>query len=223
MDRLAALDLVALAVTLAVLAANALGATMAVPQMLKLRRSRRVDGVSTVWAGCSAAVNAWWIAYGVAAGDVGIVPVSVVSVVVYVLIAVALVRYGRRPRRAVLREIVGSAVVLGTVPIVPLLLSGWTTAGIVLGALYGVQLAPAVIAVYRSDDVAGVSLTTWAMALVEALLWGVYGAARGDVGLLALAATGTTMSALVLARVLLRRPRRDADSVATWSGTLSPA
>ena len=77
--------------TLVVVAANVLGGAMAFPQAAKLLQSRRVDGVSPSWAAISATVNAWWSAYGLGVGDVGIVPVSVVSVMAYLAIAVALV------------------------------------------------------------------------------------------------------------------------------------
>ena len=42
--------------TLVVIAANVLGAAMAVPQARKLLRTRRTDGVSVTWAAVSATV-----------------------------------------------------------------------------------------------------------------------------------------------------------------------
>lgn len=197
--------------TVVVVAANVLGGAMALPQAAKLARSRRVDGVSAAWAGISAAVNAWWVAYGFGIGDLGIVPVSAVSVIAYVAIAVCLVRFG--PDRALRTTTV--AVLSGTgiaaIPLAVLLAEGWGAAGVVLGTLYGVQLSPAVVAVYRAPDVSGVSAATWSLAFLEAAAWGVYGFARLDPGLLTLAATGLAMSALVLLRLYVRRPRRDAD------------
>lgn len=194
--------------TLVVIAANVLGGAMAIPQAAKLLRSRRVDGVSPTWAGISATVNAWWAAYGIGIGDLSIVPVSAVSVMAYLAIAVALVRFGTAtPLRTVTTMAVSSALV-ALVPVVALAIGGWTAAGIALGALYGVQLSPAVVAVHRAPDVSGVSTATWGIAFVEAALWGVYGFARLDAGLVTLASTGLLMSALVLARLFVRRPRR---------------
>lgn len=195
--------------TAVVVAANVLGGAMAVPQALKLLRERRVDGVSPAWAGISATVNAWWIAYGIGIGDIGIVPVSAVSVMAYLAIAAALVRFGRFDPAGVVARTVASGLAVGVLPLLALVLGGWSTAGVAIGALYAVQLSPAVVTVYRAPDVSGVSVATWALAFVEAVLWGVYGFARLDAGLLSLAATGTTMSALVLLRLFLRRPRRE--------------
>lgn len=195
--------------TLVLIAANVLGGAMALPQVAKLVRHRRVDGISPAWAGISAAVNAWWGAYGIGIGDLAIVPVSAVSVMAYGAIAVCLVRFGERHALRTTITIVLSGLVIALVPLVTLLVAGWATAGVVLGALYAVQLSPAVVAVYRAPDVSGVSLATWALALVEAALWGVYGFVRLDAGLLSLAGTGLIMSTLVLARLFLRRPRRE--------------
>ncbi len=194
--------------TLVVIGANVLGAAMAVPQALKLVADRSVAGVSSAWAGVSAIVNAWWGVYGFGVRDWGIVPVSVVSVTAYLLIIVALVRFDPRPRWDVLRPAIGTATAIGVIPLAVVIVGGWSTAGVVLGALYGVQLAPAVLVVYRVADVSAVAVATWVIAFAEAVLWGVYGFARLDTGLVALGATGVLMSSLVLARLFVRRSRR---------------
>ncbi len=194
--------------TIVVIAANILGAAMAVPQARKLLQTRRADGVSITWALASASVNAWWGLYGVGIADLSIVPVSVISVASYLTITVTVLRFSARPARQLLRP---AGVIVGmvtTIPAFALALGGWLTAGIVLGALYGVQLFPAVVAVYRATDVSGVSLATWVIAFAEAALWGVYGFGHLDAGLLTLAGTGLSMSSLVLARLFVRRPRR---------------
>ena len=191
--------------------ANVLGGAMAIPQAHKLLRTRSTEGISATWAAIGATVNAWWGVYGLAVGDVGIVPVSIVSVMVYVLIASVIVRTSSASRTRIAATTVGSSAAISVVPLVALGLDGWLTAGIALGALYGVQLSPAVVAVYRSIDVSGVALATWVIALFEAALWGVYGMARLDMGILTLAVTGVLMSALVLGRLVVRRPRRRPD------------
>lgn len=195
-------------ITAVVVVANLLGGAMALPQAFKLVRSRRVDGVSPVWAGISASVNGWWAAYGWATGDFGIVPVSAVSVMAYLAIAGCLVRFGPAGAGRTAATIGTSVLVAAVVPLLPLATGGWVATGIVLGALYGVQLTPAVVAVHRAPDVSGVSAATWGLAFLEAGLWGVYGVARLDAGLISLAVTGLTASALVLARLFVRRPQR---------------
>ena len=194
--------------TLVVIAANVLGAAMALPQARKLLRNRSVDGVSVSWAAMSATVNAWWGVYGVGIGDWSIVPVSVVSVLAYLVIAATIVRFTPTSALRLLARAVGAAAAFSAIPTVALVIDGWVTAGVVLGALYGIQLFPAVVTVYRVVDVGGVSLATWVIAFVEAGLWGAYGIGKLDVGLMALASTGLFMSSLVLVRLFVRRPRR---------------
>lgn len=208
--------------TVVVIAANVLGAAMALPQALKMIKSRRVEGVSASWAAISATVNGWWAVYGLGVGDLGIVPVSAISVMAYLAIAVALVRFGAKTPARTVGLMSCAAAPVAVVPLVAVAIGGWVTAGVTLGLLYGIQLSPAVVAAYRAADVSGVSAATWALAFAEAGLWGVYGYVRLDAGLLSLAATGMAASGLVLARLFVRRPRRD--RVGAFAGLdLSPA
>lgn len=209
--------------TFVVIAANVLGGVMAFPQARKMLRTRSLEGVSLTWAAISATVNAWWGVYGIAIGDLGIVPVSAVSVMAYLVIALGVVRLSAVPTRVSARLAAGPAAAISIVPAIALLLHGWVVAGIALGALYGVQLSPAVVAVYRAIDVSGVSAATWVIAFVEAALWGVYGTSGGDVGIITMATTGVLMSSLVLVRLLVRRPRRSRGVVPVGAGGLVPA
>lgn len=185
---------------LVVVAANVLGAAMSLPQVVRLLRTRQVSGVSPAWAALSVVTNLWWLAYGVGVGSWAIVPVAAVSVLGYTAILAALAAFGGlvSGRTGVLVPVLAVA----GLPALGLVLGGWAAAGVVLGALYAVQLAPAVLGAYRAADLRGVSGGTWGIAWLEAALWGVYGIAAGDAGLLALAVAGLAMSSLVLARLV---------------------
>lgn len=189
-----------------VVAANVLGAAMAIPQARTLYRTRNTSGVSPTWAAMSIAINAWWGAYAIGIRDLAILPVSIVSVTAYSAIAIALLRFN--PSRSTTLRGLGLGALVAVIPL-PVAVSGnWQITGVLLGALYALQLSPAVVAVYRSADVTGVSMGTWLMAWVEAVLWAVYSVPARDAGLLALAATGLAMSSLVLVRLFVKRPRR---------------
>lgn len=200
--------------TLIVISANVLGSVMALPQALAIVRTRNTEGVSPTWAAISAVINGWWIAYGIGIGELAIVPVAVVSVVAYTVIGVSIVRFSPAVVRSAARPLAAASAGVAVAPLLALLAGGWTAAGITLGALYAVQLTPAVVSVYRSHDVSGVSAATWLIAWTEAVLWGAYGIPKADPGLVALAATGLVMSSLVLVRLFLRRPRRAPRAVA---------
>ena len=134
----------ALLITTTAVLANAFGAFMALPQVWKLVRTRRLDGLSPVWAGVSVGMNAWWLAYGLAADLWALVPVSVMSIVLYGSIAGIFGRAGGRAATGVGRGLV--LVALAPVPF--LVAGGWTLAGIAIGLGYGAQLAPAVVAAH---------------------------------------------------------------------------
>jgi hypothetical protein len=69
-----------------------------------------------------------------------------------------------------------------------------------------VQINPAVWTAWRTSRPTGVAAATWAMILVESLLWGVYGLAHHDPAVSMLAAIGAVAGVAMLLRVAgLRR------------------
>ncbi len=190
-----------------VFCATVLGSGMAFPQARKIVRTGRVEGVSAAWAGVSAALNSWWLVYGISEGVWAVVPVSALSLALYLIIAVLIVRHAGLSS---LTAIVHGGVALGLVPVPFLLLGGWQLAGTVVGLCYGLQLLPAVLEAYRSSDLAGVAAGTWVIALVESGLWLAYGSVVADPALIAGGASGVAMSALILARLLAVDARRRA-------------
>lgn len=188
-------------------AANVLGAAMAAPQARRLHHTRRVDGVSPAWAGLSVTLNSWWLAYALGTSQPIILPVSIVSVLLYAAVVTFLIRLAHSDdRRIVVGQLQLSVLGGSLLPTLALLVHGWGAVGVVLGALYSAQLAPAVLAAYRSPDVTGISPGTWQLAWVEAVLFGIYGLATGTPGLVALAVSGVVGSTLILGRLARRRP-----------------
>lgn len=196
--------------TLVIIAANVIGAAMAFPQAWRVLRHRQIAGVSPTWAAVSVTTNAWWVVYALAIGNPAIIPVAGISVIGYAAIVVGLARQGALGDGFGLA--LGSSVAVALVPLAALQLGGWPIAGLSLGLLYAVQLSPAVITAIRASDLLGVATGTWIVAAVESVLWGVYGAARGDLGLISLAVVGIIMSTIVLTRVARFRALRLATS-----------
>lgn len=186
--------------------ANVLGATMALPQAVRLLRTGRCEGVSGGWAGLSLAMNLWWVAYGLAERLWALVPVSSVSAAVYALIVVTWIRL--RGRRSV--RVVTLGWVVGLFPLPFLLAGGWFLAGLAIGVGYGVQLAPAVVATFRTRDLRGVAAGMWLMAWAEAAIWVVWGATKVDGALLVGGASGVALASAVLVRLAVtgHRPFR---------------
>jgi len=186
-------------INLIVISASVLGSGMALPQALKLARTQNVDGVSAVWIGVSMAINIWWTIYAVHEAVWALLPVSVVSLTLYLGMAVI---YLRSVGKSSIPGFAVGAFVLGMAPLPALLFGGWEAAGLAIGLSYGIQLSPAVFAAYRTRDLAGVSPGTWMISLAEALLWLAYGAIIADAALLAGGTVGTVMAAAILMRLV---------------------
>jgi uncharacterized protein with PQ loop repeat len=187
-----------LALNLLVVVATVLGSWMAFPQARRIARTRRVDGVSPTWIGVSLAINGWWLTYGLVVGVWALVPVSIVSLLLYGVMAWCFVRsVGRPALPAMALGVFG----LGMVPLPFLVVGGWELAGVAVGLSYGVQLLPAVVASLRTTSLSGVSSATWIIAFVEAALWLVYGLGVGDVALTLAGTIGMALASVILTRL----------------------
>lgn len=178
--------------------ANVMGAGMIVPQVTRLHRRKTSDGVSAAWIGVGLAMNLWWVGYGLASELWGLIPVSVVAFVLYSVMAV---QFARLNGVASLGRGALGAVAIGSIPLPALIVSGWSTAGVVVGLVYAVQFAPAAFTAVRSDVLDGLSPVTWAMAGLEAAIWLAYGLHQGDAALMVGGGGGLVMSLLILARL----------------------
>ena len=117
-------------ITILLILANVLGATMAYPQAARLWRTGDVDGVSASWLGVSVSMNLWWLAYGLTTGLWGLVPVSGIAALLYVSMIVTYVRViGRRSSPGLLLGAFG----FGLAPLPFLIVGGWVHAGLAIG------------------------------------------------------------------------------------------
>ena len=183
-----------------VVVATVLGSWMAFPQARRIARTRRVDGVSATWIGVSLAINSWWLTYGLVAGIWALVPVSVISLLLYGVMAWFFVlSVGPAAVPGLALGVFG----LGMVPLPFLLIGGWELAGVAVGLSYGVQLLPAVVASLRTSALSGVSSTTWIIASLEAVLWLAYGLGVGDAALTLAGLVGVVMASVILVRLAI--------------------
>lgn len=189
----------AVVLTVLLIIANLIGAAMAAPQAVRLGRTRSTSGVSSVWVGVSIAMNLWWLVYGLATGLWALVPISVVAIALYGVIAIMLTRIRRG--RTLLTTAMGATI--GLIPVPALALGGLSAAGITIGVGYGLQLAPAVVSAYRTRELLGVAPGTWIMAFVESAIWLVYGFTVVDPALLVGGASGVALPALLLGRLVV--------------------
>ncbi len=185
--------------------ANVTGAGMIVPQVLRIARAGRLDGVSLPWAGVGIAMNLWWLAYAVAEQLWGIFPVSLGGLTLYAIIVGQILQIlGVRA----LRPILLGATAIALLPLAGLLLGGWTAAGLAIGLCYSIQFAPAAWEAIRAPRLDGLSPTTWSLAWIEAAIWFGYGLHVGDGALVVGGGGGTVMATIILGAWWARGGRR---------------
>jgi hypothetical protein len=171
--------------------ATGLSATMALPQVWRLRRHAPV-GVSLAAAGNATVNAAGWMLYGVGTATVPLVLACVGPFIGSTAVTVAVARSGAR-RGLVLVAAWGA--LLATVG----LAGGWTVLGAVLGVSVWMSYSPQVVAAWRTPDLSGLAPGTWILALSEGVLWGGYGLAHDDAALVLWGSAATAASAAVLA------------------------
>ena len=174
------------------------GIGMIVPQVVRIHRTRSLAGVSVDWIGVGLALNVWWSIYAVATELWGVLAVSIGGMALYGVMAAQTHRIDRSgvPR-------VGRASMLtASLMLAALVIGGWTGAGVAIGLAYAVQFSPATITAIRSTRLDGLSLSTWVLAAVEALIWLLYGAIEVDPALIIGGAGGAICSTLIVVRIV---------------------
>ena len=188
---------------IAAVAATVLAVVSLVPQIVKLHRTQDAEGVSATWAAMGAVSNVGWFAYLVREALWAGAPAAVLVGGFYV-VTVSYVRRAGGGLRIPMRVSVAWAVALALV----LSLGGWTILGIALGGSVAIQVTPSVWSAFRTPAPRGVSPGTWVIVVIEAGLWGFYGAYHVDPGILTFSITTMLAGALILARYAATRHRR---------------
>ena len=173
-----------------------------VPQILRLLRTGRIEGVSPSWAAVGMTLNFGWIAYVVSQEYWIAIPSIVVAIASFGVALYLMKRNGAAVRPSILF----SAAVAAASVVIQLAV-GWTVLGTVLGLSNGLYIGPSVVAAWRSHTPVGVSPLTWVLAEVEGLLWGFYGVLVLAGPIIVFGATEALLSGLILLRLWVARHR----------------
>ena len=165
------------------------------PQPVRLVRTGLPEGVSPLAAMNAVIAETAWLVYGLQSGLVPVWAVSVAALVPGIWTIVLLRHQIRRHHlvRAGLWLVVIALAWVGGV------------LGAVLGATVLVSVGPQVWTAIREQDLRGLSVFTWLLALGDALLWGAYGLAVDDAALLGYAAVLFISAVIVLVRMVQTR------------------
>ncbi|GAB3684539.1 PQ-loop domain-containing transporter [Angustibacter aerolatus] len=175
--------------------AAVLGCFIAVPQVVRLVRTRAVEGISARSWQVATASNACWLAYGLRSDQPAQVLANVFGGAGGLLI-LWLVLSG--PQR--LRNLPPYAAVLAaTAAAVLVAPSAWITLPLALTGL--ASRIPQMVVTWRTwrhDLPSGVSVATWALTVVVTLLWTASGVLAHDVAVIGSAGAACVTAALVL-------------------------
>ncbi len=172
------------------------------PQIARLLRIGRTEGVSPIWAAIGTTVNIGWIAYVVAEELWVTIPAVLAGAGSYGVVLYLLYRNDAGVRTGLLLS-----AVVAVACVVVQLVAGWTVLGTVLGLSNGLYLGPSVVAAWRSHVPVGVSPLSWVLVALEGLLWGLFGVLVEASPVVVYGVTATLLAALVLLRLWVTRHR----------------
>ena len=182
--------------------ANAATFVQIVPQIARLLRTGRTQGVSPVWAAVGMTINLCWLTYVVENEFWETIPSIFAAISSFGLALYLLYRNGASVRAGLLMS---AALVMASVGIQQV--AGWTVLGTVLGLSNGLYLGPALIAAWREYVPVGVSPSTWWLTVVEGFKWGLYGVLVAAVPIVVYGATAILLAVGVLLRLWMTRDR----------------
>lgn len=172
------------------------------PQIVRLLRIGRTEGVSPIWAAIGATVNLGWISYVVAEELWVAIPSVVAGGGSYGVVLYLLHRNGVSVRAG----LIFSAMVTVACVIVQMV-AGWTVLGTVLGLSNGLYLGPSVVTAWRTHTPVGVSPLSWTLVASEGVLWGFFGYLVEAAPVVVYGVTATLLAGLVLLRLWVTRHR----------------
>lgn len=165
------------------------------PQPVRLVRTGLPEGVSPLASINAVVSESAWLVYGWQAGLVPVWAVSVAALVPGIWTVVLL-------RHQVTRGDVARAALW----LVVIVVAGVTgRLGVVLGVSVLVSVGPQVWTAVREDDLRGLSVFTWLIAIADGLTWGLYGWVVDDGALLGYAAVLVSAALVVLVRMAVTR------------------
>lgn len=188
------------------------------PQLRRLRRTRDVRGISFTTTTLSISSELGWLMYLTGEGLWSALPESILTIVVDVVLTIAFLRAQARWVGAAGTATAWAAVLVGA-----MVLGGAPAIAVALSVTYAVQLVPSVWAAWRVWCPSGVAPGSWAVRLIQSVLWGLYGFLQHDPPLLVLGAIGSAASLAVLGRVAMTRSRAVPATVVEVRFTGEPA
>lgn len=171
--------------------ATVLAGVFLLPQIARLVRHHDTAGVSVTWAALGLVTNLTWIVYLGLLGLWMAAAAPGLALIAYALVF-GLLAPGSRPAWAIFAGIYAVGLVIVCWGF------GTDDLGLALAGTPAIQLLPQIVVVLREHRPVGLSPTTWAIAILEAVLWATYGSMIDDRALVGYGLITTIGSGIVL-------------------------
>lgn len=187
--------------TIFVVISSTLGITRAMPQLVRILRSRQAHGVSVDTSATSAIVSLGWAVYGLWTQQPSISIASGATAIIFTFIMLAALRFGRQLKELKIAPVwVAVLFLFGSI-------GGALGLSLVLPISVLAANIPQVWVAFKEPNLADLSLGTWSLAMTEGLLWAGYGIAQRDVSVLANNFFVVTTSAMIVTLKLMHMIR----------------
>ena len=175
-------------------AGSVIGLVRALPQLLRLVRTRDAHGVSVDTAATSSFVSFGWATYGVLTDQLPVTLATGSSGIVFALITLLSLRLGRS-----VRELRTAPVWLGVLVVVGVTMEAGGL-GVLLPLSVLVANLPQLVVAYRESDLTGLSLPTWVLSVSDGLVWALYALVASDTAILAFGVLQLVTSGAIVVR-----------------------
>ena len=173
----------------------------AVPQLVRLLRAREAYGVSVDTAASSSIVSLGWALYGVLTNQPYLSCASGPAGVIFAIITVLALRFGRQAREFKIAPVwFGVLVLAGAI-------GGKNGLGMVLPISVLVTNIPQLWVAYKEGNLTDLSLGTWVLSITDGLVWGIYSLIQQDFSIMIFGFFQLTTSGLIVALKLMHRAK----------------
>ena len=173
-----------------------IGLVRALPQLVRLMRTKDAHGVSLDTAATSSIVSFGWATYGVLTDQLPVTLATGSSGIVFALITLVAMKLGRRVTE------LRNAPVWFLVLVIVTVTAGSTGLGVLLPISVLVANVPQLVVVYREADLTGLSVSTWSLSMGDGAVWLGYALVTGDAAILVFGILQLTTSSAIVARRL---------------------
>lgn len=184
-----------------------IGLIRAVPQLVRLLRTRHAHGVSVDTAATSSIVSFGWATYGVLTTQPYVSFATGSSGVIFAMITALALRFGRRVREFRVAPLWLAVLLLVGIS------AGETGLGVALPISVLAANIPQLWVAYKEGNLADLSLGTWLLSMSDGLVWGVYALIQQDLKIMVFGGFQLTTSGLIVALKLAHMAKQSKHGV----------